>query len=448
MAGGTGAAAAVPMASIASGAMPPHSPRYTRDFMAAVVVFYFMTSLTQVFISKVLLSHPAFNVDAPMFISGAQALLTAGVCYALGQLGRRATPGTWLASFPVVRFDSELAWKVMPLSLCFTGMIGFNQLCLKYVEVSFYNVARSLTIVFNVVFTFALLGERTGVGTMATLAVVIAGFFIGSGTEVNFSAAGTLFGVASSAFVSLNAIYTKKVMPLVEHNQWALATYNNINAAILFAVLSVALGEPAVLLASDVIVTPAFWVLLAVSGVTGFAIGIATIMQIQVTSPLTHNISGTAKAGVQTVLALAIWRNPTTPLNLLGTAVVLLGSFLYALQRTRELDAAARARSSKAAGADADAAVGAAGGAAGADAAHAPAAAASSGATGSAFGRERGATAGDDDDVDGGSGDPRETTGLLRRSAAGSVASSGATSARGSVVAGGSPLLTGRRDHG
>ena len=47
------------------------------------------------------------------------------------------------------------------LGLVFVGMITFNNLALKYVEVSFYNVARSLTIVFNVVLTFALLGERT-----------------------------------------------------------------------------------------------------------------------------------------------------------------------------------------------------------------------------------------------------------------------------------------------
>ena len=34
-----------------------------------------------------------------------------------------------------------------------------------------------------------------------------------------------------------------------------------------------------------------------------FAIGYVTGLQIKVTSPLTHNISGTAKAAAQTVLA-------------------------------------------------------------------------------------------------------------------------------------------------
>lgn len=49
--------------------------------------------------------------------------------------------------------------QVLPLSLLFTGMIATNNLCLKYVGVAFYYVGRSLTTVFNVVFTYVLLGE-------------------------------------------------------------------------------------------------------------------------------------------------------------------------------------------------------------------------------------------------------------------------------------------------
>ena len=45
--------------------------------------------------------------------------------------------------------------QVLPLSLVFVGMITFNNLCLKYVGVAFYNVGRSLTTVFNVVSTTA-----------------------------------------------------------------------------------------------------------------------------------------------------------------------------------------------------------------------------------------------------------------------------------------------------
>ncbi len=42
-----------------------------------------------------------------------------------------------------------------------------------------------------------------------------------------------------------------------------------------------------------IIVSSQFWVMMFVAGVLGFAIGIVTVLQIKLTSPLTHNISGT-----------------------------------------------------------------------------------------------------------------------------------------------------------
>jgi solute carrier family 35 (GDP-fucose transporter), member C1 len=46
-------------------------------------------------------------------------------------------------------------------------------------------------------------------------------------------------------------------------------------------------------------VSSIFWSAMTVAGFFGFAIGIVTVLQIKATSPLTHNISGTAKAAVQ-----------------------------------------------------------------------------------------------------------------------------------------------------
>ena len=60
------------------------------------------------------------------------------------------------------------------------------------------------------------------------------------------------------------------------------------------------------------------------------------VMVPQATSPLTHNISGTAKACLQTVIALLYYQNPTTTANLLGIALVLFGSLGYTWVRMQE----------------------------------------------------------------------------------------------------------------
>jgi hypothetical protein len=50
--------------------------------------------------------------------------------------------------------------QILPLSILFTAMISLNNLCLKFVGVSFYYVGRSLTTVFNVILTYLVLGEN------------------------------------------------------------------------------------------------------------------------------------------------------------------------------------------------------------------------------------------------------------------------------------------------
>lgn len=49
--------------------------------------------------------------------------------------------------------------------------------------------------------------------------------------------------MAASACVALNSIFIKKVLPLVDGNEWKLTLYNNINASILFIPVMLLLGE-------------------------------------------------------------------------------------------------------------------------------------------------------------------------------------------------------------
>ena len=93
---------------------------------------------------------------------------------------------------------------------------------------------------------------------------------------------GVVFGVVASASVALNAIFTKKVLPLLDNNVWRLTLYNNINACVLFVPLMLVFGEVQEVLSFPKLASPAFWNMMLVSGVFGFAIGFVTGMQIQV----------------------------------------------------------------------------------------------------------------------------------------------------------------------
>jgi len=231
--------------------------------------------------------------------------------------------------------------SVLPLSIIFVSMITFNNLCLKYVGVAFYFVSRSLTTVFNVLLTYVVLGQRTSFPAILCCLVILMGFFLGvdqEGDSGSFSLIGIVYGVLASLFVSLSAIHTKKTLELVDNSVWILSLYNNINSIILLLILMVLTGEVSTVASFDKLNDVSFWLLMTLSGVFGFAIGFVTALLIQVTTPLTHNISGTAKACAQTLLAVFWYEETKTLLWWFSNFLVMSGSASYA--RVKQLEMA------------------------------------------------------------------------------------------------------------
>jgi len=325
-------------------------------YIASVVATYWVVSISMVYLNKILMSSEGVSIDAPLFITWFQCVVTCLICWVAGKCGEQAQKGytsvstseggnsssgspppSFFAQFPKAEYKQIIAMRVFPLSVVFVAMITFNNLCLKWVEVSFYNVARSLTIVFNVFFSSALLGQRTSTNTIFCLLVVIFGFYIGAAGEINLSIKGTLAGVTASLFVSLNSIFTKKILSVVEDNHWRLTFYNNMNATFLFLPL-IAYYESKILIEAveNQLANPIFWSAMCVAGFFGFSIGIVTVLQIKATSPLSHNISGTAKAAVQSMMAFYIWGNEATAKGIAGIFTVLGGSLLYTYVKMSE----------------------------------------------------------------------------------------------------------------
>lgn len=111
----------------------------------------------------------------------------------------------------------------------------------------------------------------------------------------SFSLVGTIFGIIGSLSLSLFSIYTKKTLPHVNQEVWLLSYYNNVYSCILFIPMMLFTGELKTVAHYIHLFEPWFWAALTIGGICGFAIGFMTSLQIKFTSPLTHNISGTAK---------------------------------------------------------------------------------------------------------------------------------------------------------
>jgi len=170
--------------------------------------------------------------------------------------------------------------------------------------------------------------------------IIIAGFWLGVDQEQiagSLSVLGTLFGVLGSLSLSLYSIRMKQTLPVVNQDIWLLSYYNNMYSIFIFIPPIIISGEHTIIYNYEKLGHPLFWVAMTVGGIFGFAIGYFTILQIKVTSPLTHNVSGTAKACAQTVLATYWFNEEKSFLWWISNIVVLIASGSYARIRQLEL---------------------------------------------------------------------------------------------------------------
>ncbi|KAI8081193.1 triose-phosphate transporter family-domain-containing protein [Thamnidium elegans] len=303
------------------------------SLIAAVVSFYFVISLSVVFLNKIIMSGSS-DFPYALFVTWYQLVVALILLLIWASLGKSYK---MFSIIPPYEFNIAIAKKVAPLTFVYVGMLVMNNLCLKYVHVTFYQVARSLSINFTILFTLLILHKKTSLPALVACGIVFSGFVIGSYGEINFSWPGVFYGVGSSAFVALYGIYVQKTLAVVDNNQWKLLHYNTTLAIIFLSPLLLLSGEITdIMETSEIIYTSSFWVLMTITGVTGFGINIAMFLQVKYTSALTNTISGTAKSCVQTVLAAMIFKNEISALNGLGILLALIGSGYYSWVRYQE----------------------------------------------------------------------------------------------------------------
>jgi GDP-fucose transporter C1 len=283
-----------------------------------------VVSLALVFANKIMMKNLEFPY--PLFLSWAQWVV-AEICILIGGFLSPRYP-QYFSLFAPLEWDWAIAWKVTPLTVVYIVMITLNNVCLRYVEVTFYQVARSLTLPWTITMTLVLFPEQgIDVKTIFSCLVVFSGFVIGSLGEVNFSWAGLIAGVISSGAVAYYGIAIKKALPHVGGSQWRLLIYNTTISIFMSLPIMYFFDElPGV---NNIVISNQIWNAIWISGVLGFLINIAIFMQVKYTTPLTNAISGTAKACIQTLLGWLFFRNEVSFMNFMGIVAVIGGSGWY-----------------------------------------------------------------------------------------------------------------------
>jgi solute carrier family 35 protein E1 len=214
--------------------------------------------------------------------------------------------------------------------------IGHISACVSFskVAVSFTHVIKSSEPAFSVVFS-SFLGDTYPLQVWLSILPIVLGCSLAAVTEVSFNFQGLWGALISNVGFVLRNIYSKRslqnfkevdglnlygwisiisllylfpVAVFVEGSQWVQGYHRAIQAV----------GKPSTLY---------IWVLL--SGVFYHLYNQSSYQALDKISPLTFSVGNTMKRVVVIVSTILVFRNPVRPLNALGSAIAILGTFLY-----------------------------------------------------------------------------------------------------------------------
>lgn len=214
--------------------------------------------------------------------------------------------------------------------------IGHISACVSFskVAVSFTHVIKSAEPVFSVVFS-SFLGDTYPLAVWLSILPIVFGCSLAAVTEVSFNLGGLSGAMISNVGFVLRNIFSKRslqnfkevdglnlygwitiisllylfpVAVLVEGSQWVAGYHKALGT----------IGNPS---------TFYLWVL--VSGIFYHLYNQSSYQALDDISPLTFSVGNTMKRVVVIVASVLVFRNPVRPLNALGSAIAIFGTFLY-----------------------------------------------------------------------------------------------------------------------
>ncbi|KZW03306.1 hypothetical protein EXIGLDRAFT_759173 [Exidia glandulosa HHB12029] len=346
--------------------------------VAGVVTFYMVAALTMVFVNKaVLLSAPT----VPLLFLLLQLIMAVLLLHAFA----------WALPRHVQLPKLELGTlkKLAPVMTVSLGGLVFNTLCLRAVEAAFFQIARGLllplTIVVSALFTRSLPTPTIPV-FLAALMVTL-GFLMGvAPTSLHIDAAvpvgdepavsqprsypfltrsllydaepvapvaatpltsnsstmGLFYGILSSVFIAVHSCLIKESLPHLGGSALALSYWTNLVSSLALAPIVVISGEATEFLrlvastreaAAAGVESEWQWSTFAwgsvVTGIFGALLGLASMLSVKATSPVTHMFSSAAKSVLQTVLGVWLFHDLMTTGRASSILVILIGTLYY-----------------------------------------------------------------------------------------------------------------------
>jgi solute carrier family 35 protein E4 len=233
--------------------------------------------------------------------------------------------------------------KVAPLASCFALSVAMGNLSLKYIFPSFNQMLGSMSPLITVLIATVLPPrKRYNSWTWLSMPVICGGLIACTVKEVHFNALGAFYAMGATVLRAVKSIMQGKLLdPSERLDSVTLLYYMAPFAAallLIFSLLSEGL-EPYVLLMPKLRVSPiegppthgtgTVVLLLALSGVTAWALNIMNFLVTAYTGPVTLQVLGNVKSCASIAVSVAIFGNPLLGSQIAGVGTCLLGVWIY-----------------------------------------------------------------------------------------------------------------------
>ncbi|XP_068639082.1 glucose-6-phosphate/phosphate translocator 2, chloroplastic-like [Aristolochia californica] len=257
--------------------------------------------------------------------------LTSTLSLATGSLMMLISWVTRIAEAPKTDLDF---WKALaPVAVAHTIGHVAATVSMSKVAVSFTHIIKSGEPAFSVLVSRFLLGETFPVPVYLSLLPIIGGCALAAVTELNFNVIGFMGAMISNlAFVFRN-IFSKRGMKGKAVGGMNYYACLSILSLVILTPFAVAVEGPQMWAAgwqkalSEIGPNFIWW--LAAQSVFYHLYNQVSYMSLDEISPLTFSIGNTMKRISVIVSSIIIFHTPVRPVNALGAAIAILGTFLY-----------------------------------------------------------------------------------------------------------------------
>ncbi|XP_047955569.1 xylulose 5-phosphate/phosphate translocator, chloroplastic [Salvia hispanica] len=234
---------------------------------------------------------------------------------------------------PCPKIDKSFIIALLGPALFHT--VGHISACVSFskVAVSFTHVIKSAEPVFTVIFS-SLIGDSYPLKVWLSILPIVFGCSLAAVTEVSFNFGGLWGAMISNVGFVLRNVYSKKSLHRFKEVN-GLNLYGWITILSLFYLFPVAVfveGSQWVAGYHKAVasVNPStFYLWVLVSGIFYHLYNQSSYEALDDISPLTFSVGNTMKRVVVIIASVLVFRNPVRPLNALGSAIAIFGTFLY-----------------------------------------------------------------------------------------------------------------------